>query len=83
MERPTALITGGNAGIGKAAAKQLLERGWEVVITARRPPAGEATVDALRRHGPISWLPLDLARLDSVRECAARLAADHARASTS
>ena len=79
MERPTALITGGNAGIGKAAARQLLERGWEVVITARRPAAGEATVAALRRHGPISWQPLDLARLDSVRECAARLTADRGR----
>ena len=79
MERPTALITGGNAGIGKAAAKQLLERGWEVVITARRPPTGEATVDALQRHGPISWQPLDLARLDSVRECAARLTDERGR----
>jgi NAD(P)-dependent dehydrogenase (short-subunit alcohol dehydrogenase family) len=79
MDRPTALITGGNAGIGKAAARQLLERGWEVVITSRRPRAGEATVDALQRHGPVSWQPLDLARLDSVRECAARLAADRGR----
>ena len=79
MDRPTALITGGNAGIGKAAAKQLLERGWEVVITARRPRTGQATVEALRCHGPVSWQPLDLARLDSVRDCAARLAGDRPR----
>lgn len=70
MTRGLALITGGNAGIGRATARQLLERDWEVVIASRRAEAGAAAVAALRRYGPVSCVDLDLARLDSVRACA-------------
>ena len=74
MRQQLALITGGNAGIGRAAAAQLLARGWEVVIATRRPSAGEAAVESLGRGGGlISWVELDLARLESVRACAAEL----------
>lgn len=31
-----AIVTGASSGIGRAAAKIMLERGWEVVATARR-----------------------------------------------
>ncbi|TQF67185.1 SDR family oxidoreductase [Rhodococcus spelaei] len=33
----TALVTGGSAGLGRALARELVRRGWEVVITGRRP----------------------------------------------
>ena len=32
----TALITGGSAGLGRASALALVERGWEVIVTGRR-----------------------------------------------
>ncbi|MCP2287330.1 SDR family NAD(P)-dependent oxidoreductase [Nocardia amikacinitolerans] len=34
--RPTALITGASAGLGRALARALVERGWRVIGTARR-----------------------------------------------
>ncbi|MHB1488110.1 MAG: SDR family NAD(P)-dependent oxidoreductase, partial [Acidimicrobiales bacterium] len=33
----TAVITGGSGGIGVACARLLVERGYDVVLTARRP----------------------------------------------
>ena len=66
-----AVITGASGGIGRAAASLLMERGWEVVIATRRPEAGMAVAAALGRGGgAVSWVALDLARLESVRACA-------------
>ena len=73
MTQRRALITGGNAGIGRAAASQLLDRGWEVLIAARRPDAAKKVVADLAGRGPVDWVELDLARLESVRTCAAEV----------
>lgn len=37
MPDSIAIVTGTSAGIGEAVARQLLERGWDVIGTARRP----------------------------------------------
>lgn len=44
---PVALVTGASRGLGAALTRALLDRGWLVVATARRPwsaPAGTVTV---------------------------------------
>jgi NAD(P)-dependent dehydrogenase (short-subunit alcohol dehydrogenase family) len=70
----TFLITGGNTGIGLATAVVLARDGGRVYIACRSATAGEAAVTRIRAEsgsGDVWLLPLDLASLASVRECAA------------
>src|SRR5215213_463335 len=48
-----ALVTGASAGIGKAAARALLDAGFTVYGTSRRAAAGET-------RGGVVFLPLDV-----------------------
>ena len=45
----TALVTGGNRGIGLAIARQLAELGNSVLLGSRDPKAGKDAADSLRR----------------------------------
>jgi NAD(P)-dependent dehydrogenase (short-subunit alcohol dehydrogenase family) len=57
----TALVTGGNRGIGLAAARQLAEKGYAVLIGSRDPTDGEQASETLRRRGfDVSTLRIDL-----------------------
>ena len=70
----TFLVTGGNTGIGRATAVQLAARGGRVHLACRSRAKGEAAVAAIRAETgspDVEFLPLDLASLASVRECAA------------
>ncbi len=50
LEGKIALITGGNSGIGFATAKQFVNEGAYVFITARREPELAAAVKEIRRN---------------------------------
>jgi NAD(P)-dependent dehydrogenase (short-subunit alcohol dehydrogenase family) len=47
----TALVTGGNSGIGRATAIALAGRGAHVVLTGRDPGRGQEVVEAIRASG--------------------------------
>jgi NAD(P)-dependent dehydrogenase (short-subunit alcohol dehydrogenase family) len=68
----TALVTGGNRGIGLEAVRQLAGAGLEVVLTSRDESAG---AEAAERLG-VRYAQLDVSDEESVVECASRLEAD-------
>ncbi len=74
IEGRTALITGGNSGIGRATAAALARRGAEVVLTVRDVDAGAEVAAALTAATgrPVRALPLDLADPGSVEALADR-----------
>jgi NAD(P)-dependent dehydrogenase (short-subunit alcohol dehydrogenase family) len=70
------VITGGNSGIGRATAEALARLGARVVITFRDAGRGAQAVTDIKRasgNDAVDGVPLDLARLESVRNCATTL----------
>jgi NAD(P)-dependent dehydrogenase (short-subunit alcohol dehydrogenase family) len=68
MTGRTAIITGANSGIGRAAAKALAEAGARVVLAVRSTEKGEAAASSMK--GETEVRELDLASLSSVRDFA-------------
>jgi len=69
----TALITGGNNGIGKATAIGLAKKGFEVIIACRNAEKGQKAVSEIKKMAnqeQVSLLICDLASLKSVEKCA-------------
>ena len=75
---PTALITGGNQGIGYATARLLLLDGYRVVLACRNAARAEAACAALSPLGRISPVSVDLADLRDVARCAEEIRRQHA-----
>ncbi len=76
MRGKVVVITGGNSGIGLAAAREIAARGATVVITARSEMKGATAVDLIRRssgNDATTVLPLDLASFASIRAFAERV----------
>ncbi|NML41049.1 SDR family NAD(P)-dependent oxidoreductase [Chitinophaga sp. G-6-1-13] len=70
----TAIVTGGNSGIGLEIVKVLANAGAQVIIGAR--DAGKAT-DALQQLHNVSFIPLDLSDPVSVNRFAEQFLAEH------
>lgn len=72
------LVTGGNRGIGKAIAQQLLEEGHQVMITARNEALAKAVVQELKAttgNDQIDYLIGDLSNIRTSRQLAADIKA--------
>lgn len=74
----TFLVTGGNTGIGLAAAREFTRRGGQVYLACRSRDKGEAaaaSIAAETGRDAARFIELDLADLSSVRRCAAEFLA--------
>ena len=76
MDDKTCLVTGGNSGIGKAAAIQLAERGCRVLVGCRNAERGKQAVDEIQAKTgsrAVDLLILDLSSQKSIRDAAVSL----------
>lgn len=69
----TAFITGGTGAIGQALVRELVARGFLVLVGCRDPQRGAALFESVGRPGAVQVVELDLARLGSVAEAASRV----------
>jgi NAD(P)-dependent dehydrogenase (short-subunit alcohol dehydrogenase family) len=77
VTRRTALVTGANRGIGLAAARELAQRGLDVVVAARQASDAEAAAQEVRAVAAagveVLAVGLDLQQADAVRACRSQL----------
>lgn len=82
MSKKVCLITGGNAGIGRAAAIQLAEQGADVMVASRSRDRGEEAVAAIKRESgndTVSLVIMDLSSKPSIQAACDAFKADHDR----
>lgn len=81
MQEKTVVITGATSGIGQVAAEKLSAMGANLVLVARDPERGEATLARLRQLGPgnHSIHYADLSRLSEMKRVADEIAAAEPR----
>ena len=72
----SALISGGNKGIGKATARALAQMGFHVWIGARDTARGEQATAELQADGKVSSVQLDVTDRDSIKAAVDRIAAE-------
>ena len=63
-----ALVTGGNRGIGKEIVRQLANKGWRIILTARDPKTGAQAASSIK--GDVRFLALDVADDESIAQAA-------------
>lgn len=72
----TAVVTGGNTGLGYETALALCRHGCKVVIACRSEARAQSAIARIQAAVPaadISFVQLDLADLDSVKAAAQQL----------
>lgn len=82
LKGKTAIVTGGNSGLGLEAVKALAAKGARVIMACRSLKKAEATRDQLIETLPkaeIIIMELDLADLNSVRNFAAKYKQNHSK----
>ena len=72
LSHATAIVTGGHSGLGLETTRALAQAGARVIVAARDAEAARAQTRDIAR---VQVEPLDLARLDSVRDFARRFLA--------
>lgn len=80
MNNKTCIITGANSGIGKAAAVQIAQKGYHVIMACRSQARGEVALQDVRRESGINdveLMLLDMALQSSIRAFAAEFLARH------
>ncbi|HYA19125.1 MAG TPA: SDR family oxidoreductase [Burkholderiales bacterium] len=66
-QKPVIVVTGSNRGIGFEICRQLASRGAQVVLTARKPDAGEQAVKKLAAQKlSVQFQPLDVISAESI-----------------
>jgi NAD(P)-dependent dehydrogenase (short-subunit alcohol dehydrogenase family) len=77
---PIAVVTGAYRGLGLETCRQLAERGYRVVLTARRDAEGRAVAEGLAQRGvDVRFHALDVNDPASVRRLADDLRAEYGR----
>ena len=74
QDRRIAMITGGNSGIGLAAASKLAGKGFHVILASRDQHKSALALDRIRAAHPgasVESISLDLASFAAIRQCAA------------
>ncbi len=78
MKDKTVVITGGNAGIGKATAIALAKKGGEIVITSRSEEKAKSAVEEIKMasgNENVDFVQVDLISQQSVRKAAEQIKA--------
>ena len=66
-QKPVIVVTGGNRGIGFEICRQLAGRGAQVVLTARKPEAGQEAVKKLATQKlSVQFHSLDITKAESI-----------------
>jgi NAD(P)-dependent dehydrogenase (short-subunit alcohol dehydrogenase family) len=81
MDGKTVLVTGSTDGVGRYVAARLASAGAKVLIHGRNRERAKALVDEIRREGrgEAVFYAADLSSLDSVRQLAGMVTAEHGR----
>ena len=73
-----AIVTGGNRGLGREIARQLIQEDVFVVVGARDPFKCGQAVEELKKQGPnVSGFPLDVNDTHSVRRFVEHVSKEH------
>ncbi|WP_235295739.1 SDR family oxidoreductase [Portibacter marinus] len=66
-----ALVTGANRGLGLGVVRQLLEDGYEVILTSRNKTKGEQATEELKdQFDHVHFHQLDVSKSESIKDCA-------------